>query len=298
MQLFRIFKFGILNFWRNWILSSASIIVLAIALLIISTFVVFNYLLQKTIQGINQKVDVVIYFKDTVEENDILSLKENISLWQEVRNVEYISKDKALEKWLAQTDNERLKQIVSTEENPLPRSLEVKLTSAEYVSKVVDFFNRDENRDKLTKIRYNRLVIEKIISYSNAVRKVGLVLSLIFTLIAVYAVLNTLRLAAYSRRDEIEIMHLVGASPSYIVMPFVVEAVLFGILGALVAFLLTLLGTHYALAILLPKEIMTEISSFLSNTSFGTVRILILQLVLGVVIGVICSLIGVKRYLK
>jgi len=298
MQLFRIFKFGILNFWRNWILSSASIIVLAIALLIISTFVVFNYLLQKTIQGINQKVDVVIYFKDTVEENDILSLKENISLWQEVRNVEYISKDKALEKWLAQTDNERLKQIVSTEENPLPRSLEVKLTSAEYVSKVVDFFNRDENRDKLTKIRYNRLVIEKIISYSNAVRKVGLVLSLIFTLIAVYVVLNTLRLAAYSRRDEIEIMHLVGASPSYIVMPFVVEAVLFGILGALVAFLLTLLGTHYALAILLPKEIMTEISSFLSNTSFGTVRILILQLVLGVVIGVICSLIGVKRYLK
>ncbi|MCD6422355.1 ABC transporter permease [bacterium] len=296
--LFRILKFGWLNFWRNWVLSSASIIVLSIALLIISSFVAFNFLLQRTIAGINQKVDLVVYFKEKVPEEDILDLKEELESWGEVKEVEYISKEKAYEKWVSRVQDERLKRIITRQNNPLPRSLEIRLFEADATSKVVDFLSSEELKDKLSKIRYNRLIVDKIVSYSKAVKKVGLILSLIFGLIAVYVVLNTLRLAVYARRNEIEIMKLVGASPGYIVFPFVVEGVMFGILGGLIAFVLALLSTKYALSLIVPREILQEVSAFLGQYSFSPLKLLALQVGVGVLIGVFCSVIGVKRYLR
>lgn len=295
---FRILKFGWLNFWRNWVLSSASIIVLSIALLIISTFVAFNFLLQKTVEGINQKVDVIVYFKDSAKEQTIKDIKEELSGWSEVKSVYYVNKKEALEKWLSTVEDERLKNIVSERNNPLPRSLEIKLVLPDYASKVVDYFDQEEIKTDVSKVRYSRLVVDKIINYSKAVKKVGISLSIVFALVAVYVVLNTLRLAVYARRNEIEIMKLVGASPNYIVMPFIVEGVMFGILGAVLAFGLALLGAKYALGVVLPEEILSEISSFLQFSSFGLSRVFGLQICLGVLVGVVCSFIGVKRYLK
>ncbi len=296
--LFRILKFGWLNFWRNWVLSSASIIVLAIALLIISTFAAFNFLLEKAVEGVNRKVDVIVYFKDSAKEASIQKIRKELDSWEEVRRVVFISKQEALKKWLATVEDERLKQIVSERNNPLPRSLEIKLVDPAYASKVVDYFNQEEVKRYVSKVRYNRLVVEKIINYSRAVRKVGIILSAVFVLIAIYVVLNTLRLAVYARRDEIEIMKLVGASPNYIVMPFVIEGVLFGVLGAILAFGLALLGARYAVGAVLPREILNEVSLFLQTESFGLGKIFALQIGLGVLIGVTCSLVGVRRYLR
>ncbi|MCD6194995.1 ABC transporter permease [bacterium] len=295
---FRVLKFGWLNFWRNWVLSSASIIVLAIALLIISTFVAFNFLLQKTVEGVNQKVDVIVYFKDSAKEETIEEIKNELSVWDEVKSVNYITKKEALEKWLSTVEDERLKDIVSERNNPLPRSLEIKLVLPEYASRVVEYFSQEEVKSDVSKVRYNRLVVDKIITYSKAVKKVGISLSIVFALVAVYVVLNTLRLAVYARRNEIEIMKLVGASPNYIVMPFIVEGIMFGVLGAVLAFALTLLGAKYALSVLFPKEILNEISSFLQFSSFGLTRVFALQIGLGVLVGVVCSLVGVKKYLR
>jgi len=298
ITLYRILKFGLLNFWRNWILSSASVVVLAISILVISLFMAFNFFLQKAIESINQKVDVIVYFKDKTPEDEILDLEDELKTLVEVKDVEYISKEKALEKWLSQTENEALRKIISEEENPLPRSLEIKLTSAEYTPKIIDFLNKEEYKDKILKIRYNRMVVEKIISYSKAVRKVGIILSTIFVVISFYVVLNTLRLAIYSRKDEIEIMKLVGATPSYIVMPFVVEALIVGFLSAVIAFIFVIFGTNYAIKLILPREILEELSFLVKGLSLGSAKIFGLQVLLGVSIGVICSLIGVKRYLK
>ena len=243
-------------------------------------------------------MDVIVYFKDSAKEETIEEIKNELSVWDEVKSVNYITKKEALEKWLSTVEDERLKDIVSERNNPLPRSLEIKLVLPEYASRVVEYFSQEEVKSDVSKVRYNRLVVDKIITYSKAVKKVGISLSIVFALVAVYVVLNTLRLAVYARRNEIEIMKLVGASPNYIVMPFIVEGIMFGVLGAVLAFALTLLGAKYALSVLFPKEILNEISSFLQFSSFGLTRVFALQIGLGVLVGVVCSLVGVKKYLR
>ncbi|MDD3774073.1 MAG: permease-like cell division protein FtsX [Patescibacteria group bacterium] len=298
ITLYRIIKFGLVNFWRNWVLSSASIIVLAISILIISAFVSFNFVLQKAVEGINQKVDLIAYFNDSADEAKISQLQDVLSSWPEVKQALYVSKNEALKKWLANAEDERLKTIINEKDNPLPRSLEVKLNSADQAQKVIDFFEQKENKSLISKVRYNRIVVEKIVSYSRAVTKVGIILSGIFVLVAIYVVLNTLRLAIYSRKEEIDIMKLVGASPGYIVFPFVVEGILFGFLGAIIAFILSLLTLQFGISALLPPEVMTELSSFLQLSRINLGILFLFQLFLGIIIGVICSLIGINRYLR
>ena len=298
ITLYRVIKFGLVNFWRNWVLSSTSIIVLAISLLIISAFVSFNFLLQQTVEGINQKVDLIVYFKDSADENQILQLQNVLSNRSQVREVNYISKDAALQKWLANTTNQRLKDIVTEQGNPLPRSIEIKLASADNAQSVIDFLNQDQNKTLIANIRYNKIVVDKIVAYSKVVKQVGIILSGIFVLIAFYVVLNTIRLAIYARKEEIDIMKLVGASPGYIVWPFLVEGILFGVMGAAIAFLLSLVAGKFGISALLPQDILNESSSFLNVSSINLGYLFLLQLAFGVVIGVICSLIGVNRYLK
>jgi cell division transport system permease protein len=298
ITLYRVVKFGLVNFWRNWVLSSTSIIVLAISLLIISAFVSFNFLLQKTVEGINQKVDLIAYFKDSANENQILQLQNVLSNWPEVRQANYISKDAALQKWLANTTDQRLKDIVTQQGNPLPRSLEVKLNSAGDAQKVIDFLNQNQNKSMIASLRYNKIVVDKIVAYSKAVKKVGIILSIIFVLVAIYVVLNTIRLAIYARKEEIDIMKLVGASPGYIVLPFLVEGILFGILGAIIAFVMSFLATKFGINALLPQDVLSELGSFLNVSGLSLGYLFLLQLGLGVFIGVFCSLIGVNRYLK
>lgn len=298
ITLYRIIKFGLVNFWRNWILSSASIIVLAISLLIISAFVSFNFVLQKAVVGINQKVDLIAYFNDNADEQKLLLLQNTLDGWPEVREATYLSKTAALQKWLANVQNADLKNIVTADNNPLPRSLEIKMTSADQVQKVIDFLNQKDNKALISEIRYNRLVVDKIVTYSRAVTKVGIILSGVFVLIAIYVVLNTIRLAIYSRKEEIDIMKLVGASPGYIVFPFVVEGILFGLLGGIIAFILSLLIMQFGIGLLLPPAIMGELGQFLTISSVNFIYLLLLQIGLGILIGIICSFIGVKRYLR
>jgi len=243
-------------------------------------------------------MDISVYFNDSASTDEIIQLQRSLASRDDVTEVKYISKDEALAKWLATVENERLKKIITERDNPLPRSLEVKLKSADYAQRVVDFLSKEEYAKDISKVRYNRIVIEKIITYSKAVKKVGVILSLIFGLVAVYVVLNTIRLAIYARRDEIEIMKLVGASPNYVVMPFIVEGIAFGVLGAFVSFLFCLIGVKYGLNIIVPKEVLSEITTFVQFSEFSLAKIFLLQIGLGVLVGIVCSLIGVRRYLK
>jgi cell division transport system permease protein len=298
ITLYRIIKFGLVNFWRNWVLSSASIIVLSISLLIISAFVSFNYVLNQAVVGINQKVDVIAYFNDSASDSSVLQLQNILVGWPQVKSADYVSKADALQKWLANAPDQRLKDIVTTSDNPLPRSIEVKLVSADSAQQVVDFFNQTQYKSMVANVVYNHTVADQIVAYSKAVKKVGIILSAIFVLVAIYVVLNTIRLAIYSRKEEIDIMKLVGASPGYIIWPFVVEGVLFGILGAIIAFALSLVVIKFGIGVLIPQQIMTELGTFLQLSSVNVYDLFLLQLGFGIFIGVICSLIGVNRYLR
>ena len=126
-RFWRIFKLGISNFWRNRLLSIAATLIMTVTLLTISIFAILTLIVNITITKVNQKIDYVVYFKETVAEDEILNLYEEAKNLSNAASVEYVSKDIAYERWQARQTDERLKKAVTKKDNPLPRSIEIKV---------------------------------------------------------------------------------------------------------------------------------------------------------------------------
>lgn len=304
INLFRILRYGFQNFWRNGLLSIATTLVLTLTLFTISIFVAISILASAAVQSINSRIDVVVYFNDSVSEQNILNIKENVKSLASVRDVTYISKEEALSKWISSTDDQSLKNAITTDNNPLPRSLEIKIADPTKTQEVADYFNQESMKPLVHRIRYNKEVIDKLVRYTSAFKKIGLALVVIFVIISIFVLFNTIRLAIYSRRDEIEIMQLVGATSSFIRWPFVVEGTLFGIFAALIASLLIIFGGRYLFSSgIIPVSNINEVLSFLGPDaakyfSGATSQIIIYQVATGIILSVVCSMIAIRRYLK
>jgi cell division transport system permease protein len=289
LSFFRIIRYGFQNFWRNGLLSIATTLVLTLTLFTISVFVAISLIAGAAVQSINSRIDVVVYFNDNVSEQNILNIKDNVKSLSSVRDVTYISKEDALNKWVASTEDQSLKNDITADSNPLPRSLEIKIADPTKTQQVADYFNQDSTKPLVHRIRYNKEVIDKLVRYTSAFKKIGLGLVIIFV---------------YSRRDEIEIMQLVGATPSFIRWPFVVEGTLFGIFAALIASLLIIFGGRYLFSSgIIPVSNINEILNFLGPDATkyfagATSRIIIYQVLAGIIISIVCSMIAIRRYLR
>lgn len=304
INFFRIIKYGFQNFWRNGLLSVATTLVLTLTLFTVSVFVAITLLANAAVQSINSRIDVVVYFNDEVSESEIDNIQTEVKNLSSVRETTYLSKEDALNKWIANTEDESLKNAITAENNPLPRSLEVKITDPQRTQEVADYFNQDRIKPSVHRVRYNKEVIDKVVRYTSAFKKIGLGLVVIFVIISIFVVFNTIRLAIYSRRDEIEIMHLVGATPSFIRWPFVVEGTLFGIFAALFASLIMIFGAKYLFSSgIVPVSNVNEVMNFLGPEaakyfSGATINIILYQVIVGILLSVVCSMVAIRRYLK
>jgi len=301
---YRIIKLGLTNFWRNGLLSMAATLILTITLFSISIFVTLTLVANSAIESVNSRIDVVAYFKDNASEKQVLDLRKELSVLDGVRSVEYISKEKAFEKWQARTEDQRLKEVITAKDNPLPRSLEIKMTDPEKTGQVAEYLEKEEIKPLIHRVRYNKEVIERLTHYTGIIKKLGLGLVSIFIVISILVVFNTIRLAIYARRDEIEIMKLVGATPTFIRTPFLIEGVLFGISAAIFASAIIWLGGEWLIKTgLLPSGTLREIMNFLGQDAmdyFARHKYLIFfyQAVVGIVISLGCSWTAIHKYLS
>jgi len=304
LNLFRILKYGFQNFWRNGLLSVATTLVLTLTLFTVSIFVAITLFANAAVESINARIDVVVYFNDDITDLDISKIEQEVKALPNVRETTYISKDEALDKWISKTDDQSLKNAISSENNPLPRSLEIKISDPEKTQEVADYFNQERIKPSVHRVRYNKEVIDKVVRYTSAFKKIGLGLVIIFIIISIFVVFNTIRLAIYSRRDEIEIMELVGATSSFIRWPFVVEGTLFGIFAALIASIMIIFGGKYLFSSgIIPVSSINEVLSFLGPDaskyfSGATYNIIFYQVIVGILLSVVCSMIAIRRYLK
>lgn len=304
VNFFRIIKYGFQNFWRNGLLSVATTLVLTLTLFTVSVFVAITLFANAAVESINSRIDVVVYFNDDITDLDITKIEQEVKALPNVRETTYISKDEALNKWVAKTEDQSLKNAIAPENNPLPRSLEVRIADPQRTQEVADYFNQDRIKPSVHRVRYNKEVIDKVVRYTSVFKKIGLGLVVIFIIISIFVVFNTIRLAIYSRRDEIEIMQLVGATPSYIRWPFVVEGTLFGIFAALFASLIIIFGGKYLFSSgIIPAANLNEVLNFLGPEaakyfSGATYNIILYQVIVGILLSVVCSMVAIRRYLK
>jgi cell division transport system permease protein len=301
ITFWRILKFGILNFWRNPWLSLATTLTLSTTLLIIS--IIFSLILvtQTVTRAVEEKMDMTIYLKDEASEEQITELRQKLKTFPEVKDVVYLSKQDALQIWQRLPFSPRTKEQVTPENNPLPRSLQVKVSNPEVVEAISNYLLHSQwspfIRNEGISYEQNKTTIQRIDKITKFVKKSGLLLAGIFIAISVLVIFNTIRLAVINRKEEIEIQRLVGATNLFIEGPFLVEGILYG-------FLATMISTLFLYFLL--RYISPAILHYLEATSFdlrhfflaNITKVFLAQFFIGVLIGGICSLLSVKRYLK
>ncbi|TET55239.1 MAG: ABC transporter permease [Actinobacteria bacterium] len=214
---------------------------------------------------------------------------------KEIKEVEFISKEKALEIFIKRNQNNQalIKQIPG---NPLPASYRVFLKDPHDVEKVAKRVNRfPEKSASIEDIRYGKEYVNKIFTVTRWLRLIALVMIIFLIFSALALISNTIRLAIYARRIEVAIMRLVGASNWFIRWPFFIEGIVEGLIGALLAISL-LASVRYILLSKLETQ-MQFMSALQINPIFWR-NLLIMLLGSGVIIGALGSVIALRRYLK
>lgn len=301
-SLFRVLKLGLVNFQRNAWLSIASTIVMTITIFIIGVFIIQSAVISGTVKGIEGKLDLSIYFEDEVPEEDILRIRDTLANRADVKSAQYISKEAALEIWQQRPTNEKVKGLVSEDNNPLPRSLSVIANDPERLAQIASLFEAEEYKDSVRRVSYtdNASAIENLVNSVGAVQRNGLILSLIFILLSFILIYNTTKIIIVSRKNEIEIMRYVGATESFVRLPFLVEAFLFGAFGVLLSIPALNLFLKYDLAssnplLSITKFLAPDMLSYFNSNLFWIVPSL---LALGISLSVGMSYFAVQKYVK
>lgn len=299
----RIIKLGLQNFWRNRWLEAASILVLALTLLITTVSVVYYFTLRSEIANLKDKIDLTAYFDDKVADAEILDLKIKLQTRPDVSSVTFISKDEALRIWQSRPISKKVKDLVVPQNNPLPRSLVVKTADPVALQQIASLLTSELFKDKVRRVSYqeNKLIIEELLKVADNARKNGIVFSTTFIVIALIVIFNTIKLAILTRTEEVDIMRLVGASGSYIKVPFFVEAVLVAILATALSIAVLVLALRYKLPIVpffLAAAIgggSADVTSFVADRFFW---VIVGQLVIGLVLVTVATFWSLRKHFR
>ncbi|MDY0302223.1 MAG: permease-like cell division protein FtsX [Candidatus Moranbacteria bacterium] len=298
LKLKRVIAEGWTSFKRNAWLTVATVLVLSLSLFIIGSTLFVGLSAGELLKRIEQNVNISVYFKNNVEEARILEIKAGIEQRPEIALVQYINKETALEKFSKENDgdeviSEALKEIG---ENPLFSSLVLTAKDQSYYEELSNYVEKNFEQE-VDRINYgrNKIVIEKLGRIISTMEKIGLGLGGIFILISVLVTFSTIRMSLYSRKKEFDIMRLVGASNLYIKIPTIVEGMIYGLLSALVAMVFIAAITYGGIPVaggIIPKEEM--IGFYVQNIW----KVGLVVLISGLAIGVLSSLISIRKYLK
>jgi cell division transport system permease protein len=299
----RITKTGLHNFVRNAWLSTAATAVMTVTLSLVAVSYIANQALTSTIKGVVNKIDISVFLNDADTPDQISALKAQLQQQPNVEAVKFISKNDALMEYQQQNaNNPKLLQAVTVADNPLPASLQIKAKNPNKLDPIVSLVNQPNNKKLLTAdqnaVSYSgsrKATIDKIVQTSNFFRATGFVASILFIVISTLIIFNTIRMAIFTRREEIEIMKLVGATNWFIRGPFIFEAALYGIIAAVIA-LIFIYGVVLAATPRLGNYI--DISSVTSYMQHNIALVALAELLLGMTIGAASSLFALKRYLK
>lgn len=295
----RTIKEAWVNFLRNGWLSVAAVSVMLMSLFIISTLFLMVVATDKKISEIQDKINISIYFKSDVSEGRIMEIKSDIEKFDVVKSVEYMSKEKALEDFRKNNEKEPaiLRALDEIGTNPLLSSLVVKATDPSKYDSISEYVGNSPFSEEVSRVNYGKVkeVIDNLNATVSEIVRDRQILSLMFMIVSVLIIFNTIRITIYTHKQEVEIMRLVGASNTYIRLPFIFEGILYGLIATIICMLVLFLSIRFASPYITKLVSAGDlISLFYANIW----KLLGLQLAAGVLLGMISSWIAVRKYLK
>jgi cell division transport system permease protein len=300
ISLGRIIISGVTNLRRNIWLAGASTLIMTITLIILSSlslmFIITNY----SIKYIQQRVDISAYFKNETSESKILVVRDELQKDSRIKSVNYVSSEQAQNNFRTNHQNDQMviDSLKELTENPFPATLQVKANNLEDYPGVAELLQSDKYKGMIDEVNYedNRVIIDRLNSLLKFIITFGSILMVVFCLIAILVIFNTIALTIYNRREEVEIMRLVGATNWYIRGPFIVEALTYSVIAAVIT---------SALLIPIYFNMLPKISNYLTpganifNGNLPTfLLVIVVQLAIAFILSSISSLLAMRKYLR
>lgn len=306
----RIVKYGAIGFTRNIWLSTAATAVMTFTLFILFITVVASVILTNTADAMREKIDITVYFKPGTSQ-EMLDDLSNIMLGDDnVKTVEVATSEQEFDKFLKEhQDNKELLEVVEEEDmrqimiSQMQSTMRIKVHNVDDLSSIKEIVENNEkyqkNLDakKAPTYNVNQIEIATITTWARIARTGGIVLGIVFLIISVLIIFSTIRLSIFSRREEIYMMKLVGASKSFTRGPFIVEAEICGIIAAVFAATIS----YFFFKVLAPKLAdygitVDSISNVLESNKL--ILVYVVFMIAGVLIGSISARLAVKKYLN
>lgn len=300
----RMCRYGVNNFSRNAWLTIAATAVMTITLLVVFTTLVARNVLLDTVGEIRDKVDISIYVKNDTSDKDVKTIQTGLEKLSSVKAVNYTSPSEA-RKNFAQDNKASTGTLDALNEatNQFPGTFRIKPADINDTTQLRHFVDTDstykDNKDpnRAPSFEGNRKsAIENIGRWVGFAEKAGLIASVVFIAISSLIIFNTIRMAIFNRKDEIQMMKLIGADRNFIRGPFIVEAVVYGFIAAVIATGLGVALLFASSTTLLKYGVVIQGTLDMVTSYIGIV--LLSMIILGSVIGTISSLLATRRYLK
>ena len=252
LNLKRIIHLAWQSFIRNKGLSFQVIFIMAVAVLFVASFFVARGIGLTLLTEIEKKVDISIYFRADISEQDILKVRDQIALFSDkIKRIDYVSPDDALSlfKQEHQDDPLYLNALNEIDANPFLPSLNVYSEDPVYYEKISTFFSNPNNQNMVEKISYeqpkNRQAIERLFALLTSIKIIGLVVAILLGLLVIVITANIINLTLAILQEEIATMKLVGASNWFVRGPFIAQTIFYGLFAVLIVDLLAGAGIYF-----------------------------------------------------
>lgn len=308
----RVAKYGVINFGRNIWLSTAATLVMTITLIVLSVTLVATVVLNETATTMRDKIDITLFFKPGTGKETLEVLKEVMSNDPNVKSIETRTSEEEYANFLEENKDNEL--LIETLEDPtmdmrttmistMQSTMRLKVYNTENLDSIKNIVASDinfvKNLDETEEPTYdvNKTEIATITRWSNIATTGGIALSAVFIVISVLVIFNTIRMAIFSRREEIYMMKLVGADRYFIRGPFLVEAQLSGIVSGLLASGIAYFGFRFMEPRLMKYGInVTTITDILNSNKI--VLVILAMILAGSLIGTLSARLAIQKYLR
>ena len=281
--------------FRNFSLSLASIACIIITLCVVSIAIILSFNVNNFTNRVEQDMTIVVFLNREIEEESIINIEDQIKIINGVETISFQDKMQISEEMQEESDDfaSFLEKYDDRDSNPLSDAFHVKVTE---VSNIENVAKEIEKIDGVMTVKYGEGMIEPLISTFDVIKKISYGVVIALVLVTAFLISNTIKITIFSRKREIEIMRLVGASNINIKIPFIFEGLFLGIIGSILPIIVTILG-YNALYTKFNGQVISPFIQLVVPLPFTYIVSLIL-LVIGILVGMYGSWRAVKKYLK
>jgi cell division transport system permease protein len=284
------FREALLSFRRSTLMSIAAILSTTTILLIVGVFLLISVNLNLFLENLESQLEIIVYLEDNISKAELNVLKNNFNSINGIKEVKFVSKEEAYQR-LSKDLGEQKDILSAIEKNPLPASFEIQIKEPKMIEQIA---NQITKFKKVEEVEYGREIAERLLNFTYIFRRAGMIVLALLVFASILIISNIIKITVYARRNEIEIMSLVGATSWFIKCPFIIEGFLQGFISAILSVII--LYNFYFIAINEVHQAIPFLPLVVDNMDLLPTGIAIV--LLGSLVGILGSMFPVGKYLN